>query len=284
VRRGWEKRWLGVGGVLLSLVGCNSTTPDSSILKGPIAVGVVDFAPGFAMGSPNPAGFDIDVMNAIGAGLHTPVANTPLTSADRAGKLTNGTATLVIATYSITMQRNQDGIDFAGPYLITPQALLVRTDDTRIIANKDSLAGKSVCTVSKTTNAAVDIPNANMTTRKPTIRECIDLLNQHGTDAVFNDTVILYGYTHAYPGKFKVVLSSEFGELQYYGVGMLGKHHADCLKLNSVIKEYLRTQWRHDFADTLPDAAAAYSGGANGDFESQFKPKDSDMTTLSCKL
>ncbi len=281
---GWVKRWLSVGGTLLFLVGCNSTTPDASILKGPIAVGVVDFAPGFAVGSPNPAGFDIDLMNAIGAGLHTPVANTPLTSAGRAGKLKNGTATIVIATYSITTQRNQDGIDFAGPYMITPQALLVRADDTRITASKDSLAGKSVCTVSTTTNATVTIPGANMATRKPTTKECIDLLKQGGTDAVFSDTLILYGYTHAYPGKFKVVLSREFGEFQYYGVGLLGKHHADCLKLNSVISDYLRTQWRHDFEDTLPDAADAYRGDTDGDFESQFKPKDSDMTTLSCKL
>jgi glutamate transport system substrate-binding protein len=282
---GWVKRWLGVGGTLLFLVGCSCPTPDASILKGPIVVGVVDFAPGFAVGSPNPAGFDIDLMNAIGAELHTPVANTPLTSASRAGKLKNGTATIVIATYSITTQRNQDGIDFAGPYMITPQALLVRADDTRINVNKESLAGKSVCTVSATTNENVTIPGASMATRKPTTKECIDLLRQGGTDAVFSDTLILYGYTHAYPGKFKVILSREFGEFQYYGIGLLGKHHEDCLKLNSVISEYLRKQWRHDFADTLPDAADAYrGGGTDGDFESQFKPKDSDMTTLSCKL
>ena len=283
MRVGRVGRWLAVGGALLVLVGCGSTTPAPSILKGPIVVGVGDSAPGFALGDINPTGFDIDLMNAIGAGLHTPVANTPLTSADRAGKLKNGTATIVIATYAITTQRNQDGVDFAGPYMITPQALLVRAADTRI-TDKDSLVGKSVCTVRTTTNAAVTITGANMATHKPTTRECVDLLEQGGTDAVFSDTLILYGFTHAEPGKFKVVLSGAFGELQYYGVGLLGQHHADCLTLNSVISDYLRTQWRHDFIDTLPDAADAYRGGMGGDFEGQFKPKDSDMATLSCKL
>lgn len=276
-------RRLAVGGSLLVLAGCTSPPPPPSILTAPLAVGVGDRAPGFSLGDTNPAGFDIDLMNAIGARLHTPVANTPLTSTDRAGKLKSGTATIVIATYSITTQRNQDGIDFAGPYMITPQALLVRGNDTRI-TGKDSLAGKSVCTVSTTTNAAVPIPGANMATRDPSTQECVDLLERGGTDAVFSDTLILYGFTHAAPGKFKVVLSGVFGELQYYGVGLLGQHHEDCLKLNSVISDYLRTQWRHDFVDTLPDAADAYRGGTGGDFEGLFKPKDSDMATLSCKL
>lgn len=113
-------RRLAVGGSLLVLAGCTSPPPPPSILTAPLAVGVGDRAPGFSLGDTNPAGFDIDLMNAIGARLHTPVANTPLTSTDRAGKLKSGTATIVIATYSITTQRNQDGIDFAGPYMITP--------------------------------------------------------------------------------------------------------------------------------------------------------------------
>jgi glutamate transport system substrate-binding protein len=103
---------------------------------------------------------------------------------------------------------------------------------------------------------------------------------------VFASTLVLYGYTHADPGKFKVVLSGVFGELQYVGIGLLGHHHADCLKLNAVISDYLRTQWRHDFQTQFPDAVAAYPGNdtRGGDFESRFKPKDSDQTTRSCKL
>jgi glutamate transport system substrate-binding protein len=125
-----------------------------------------------------------------------------------------------------------------------------------------------------------------MSTQLPTTKDCVDLLAQGGTDAVFTDALILYGYTHANPGRFRVALSGVFGELQYYGVGLLGNRQADCLKLNDVIAHYLRTQWRRDFQDTLQDAVAAYPGTntSAGDFESYFKPKDTDTTALSCKL
>ncbi|MDI1461610.1 hypothetical protein QEZ54_11555 [Catellatospora sp. KI3] len=53
-----------------------------------------------------------------------------------------------------------------------------------------------------------------------------------------------------------------------------------------MIKEYLRTQWRQDFQSTLKDAVEAFRGAdsSGGDFESRFKPKPTDMDSLSCKL
>jgi glutamate transport system substrate-binding protein len=275
---------LTVLGALVLLAGC-AREPDPSILTGTIIVGVVEDSPGFAVGDLNPAGFDIDLMNAIGAGLHTPVTSKPFTVPDRERMLKSRNVTIAIATYSITPSRNQRGIDFAGPYMVSPQALLIRADDTSI-TTKDSLRGKSVCTEAEGTGAGVTIPGANMTTKPPTTKECVDNLRAHNTDAVFTDALILYGYARADPGKFKVVLPGVFGELQYYGIGLPGHHHADCLKLNAVISDYLRTQWRHDFQVELPEAVAAYPGSDTngGDFESHFKPKDSDMAALSCKL
>ncbi len=277
--------WLTVLGALVVLAGCVSPESDPSILTGTIIVGILDDVPGFAAGDLNPAGFDIDLMHAIGAGLHTPVTSTPLTNADRAPLLDRSNLTIAIAGYSITTDRNKQGIDFAGPYMVNPQALLVRADDTRI-TTKDSLIGKSVCTVATTTGSLLSIPGAYMSTKDPTTKTCVDSLSAHNTDAVLTDALFLYGYTRAYPGKFKVVLPGVFGELQYYGIGLRAHHHADCLKLNDVIRNYLRTQWRHDFQAELPDAVTAYPGNDinSGDFESHFKPKESDMTALSCKL
>ncbi|MGH3856352.1 MAG: transporter substrate-binding domain-containing protein, partial [Pseudonocardiaceae bacterium] len=263
---------------LVLLAGCApepSPSPDPSILTGTIIVGVRNDSPGFATGDLNPAGFDM--MKAIGVALHTPVTPTLLTSAGREGVLKNRNAAIVIAVYSITPSRNQQGIDFAGPYMVSPQALLVRADDMSITTG-GSLRGKSVCTVATTTGADVIIPGVNMTPKDPTAQECVDNLLMHNTDAFFTDALVLYGYTHAHPGKFKVVLPGAFGENQYYGIGLLGHHHADCLKLNAVISDYLRTQWRRDFQAELPDAVAAYPGSdTSGDFESHFKPTDSDM-------
>lgn len=278
--------WLTVLSVLVLLTSCGSScplTPEPSILTGTIVVGVVDETPGFSLGALNPAGFDINLMKAIGATLRTPVTSTPLTIADRGPKLHSRNVTLTIAMYSITTARNEAGIDFAGPYMVTPQALLIRADDTRITTT-DDLRGKSICTQKESTGSNVKIPGADMTTQPPTTAECVDLLGKGSTDAVFTDALILYGFTHVNKDKFKVILTGDFGELQYYGIGLLGHHHADCLKLNEVIRDYLRTQWRTDFRATLQDAVTAYPGDSSGDFESHFKPHDSDMGKLACKL
>lgn len=280
--------WLIVIGALLLLTGCASASgsrmPDSSILRAPIVVGVLSDLPGFSVGSLNPAGFDIDLMNAIGTELNTPVTSKPFTFADRERMLKSDNVMLAIAAYSITPERNRAGIDFAGPYMVAPMALLIRADDTSI-TNKDSLKGKSVCVVAGTTGEEMNIPGANMTTKDSTTQQCVDSLRMHNTDAVLTDSLILYGYTNANPGQYKVVLPGAFGELQYIGIGMLGQHHAECLKLDDLIKDYLRTQWRHDFEAEFPAAVKAYPGSdtSGGDFESQFKPKDSDME-MSCKL
>lgn len=280
--------WLIMIGTLILLAGCASVsglpTPDSSILRGPIVVGVLSDLPGFSVGPLNPAGFDIDLMNAIGAELNTPVTSKPFTFADRERMLKSDNIMLAIAAYSITPQRNRAGIDFAGPYMVTPMALLIRADDTSI-TNKNSLKGKSVCVVAGTTGEEVNIPGANMTTKDSTTQQCVDNLRAHNTDAVLTDALILYGYTNANPGQYKVKLPGAFGELQYLGIGMHGQHHTECLKLDNLIKDYLRTQWRHDFEAEFPDAVKAYAGSdtGGGDFESEFKPKDSDME-MSCKL
>lgn len=284
-----RRSWSVVICALFFLTGCasapDSATVDSSILRGPIIVGVLNDLPGFSVGSLNPAGFDIDLMNAIEAGLKTPVTSKPFTFADRASMLSSGHVTLAIAAYSMTPARNRAGIDFAGPYMVAPMALLIRADDTSI-TSKDSLKGKSVCVIAGTTGEEVIIPGANMTSKGSTTQQCVENLSNHNTDAVLTDSLIQYGYAHANPGKFKVVLTGAFGELQYLGVGMLAHHHKDCIALNSLIKDYLRTQWRHDFMAEFPEAVAAYPGNdsSKGDFESQFKPKDSDITALSCKL
>jgi glutamate transport system substrate-binding protein len=213
------------------------------------------------------------------------VTSKPFTVPDRERMLDSRNVTIAIATYSITPSRNQRGIDFAGPYMVSPQALLIRADDTSI-TTKDSLRGKSVCTVAEGTGAGVTIAGAIMATRPNTTRECVDDLRAHNTDAVFTDALGLYGYTHANPGQFKVVLSGVRGiPVLWHRVarasprGLPQAQRSDQrLPANPVAAGFP--------GRTFPDAVAAYPGSdiSGGDFESHFKPKDSDMATRSCKL
>jgi glutamate transport system substrate-binding protein len=264
---------------------CSSgPAPAKSILTGTVNVGFVDDAPGFSEGTHNPVGFDIGLKNFLATKLGVQTAPIQLTYADRAGALKSKEVSLVIATYSITTERNADGIDFAGPYMVSREALLVRADDNRF-AKKSDTDDKSICTVRTTTghNTPVSKIKGQET---DTTKDCVDLLGARNTDAVFTDELILYGYVRANPGKFKIVLPGVFGELQYTGIGILGGQHADCLKIDKLVTDYLNTQWAQDFRTNFPTVVTDFPGTnpADGNFESKFKPSANDMSLLSCKL
>ena len=57
---------------------------------------------------------------------------------------------MVVATYSITDERAR-AVDFAGPYYVAGQDLLVRKDDSSI-TGPDALTGKKVCSVTGSTS------------------------------------------------------------------------------------------------------------------------------------
>ncbi|WP_374118224.1 transporter substrate-binding domain-containing protein [Streptomyces sp. RKAG337] len=278
-----------LAGLLTLALVVNCSGPGSSggdsVLTSPIVVGTVNDAPGFDTGTINQSGFDIDVMKNIGAAQNAKTVSTIIDYASRESGLLDGSLKLVIATYSITPERNQKGIDFAGPYMVSPQALLVRADDKRF-THKAALKDKSVCTVEGSTGSRTKIPGANMATQVQTTQDCLNLLDRSDTDAVFSDALILYGYVNSNPTKYQVVLPGVFGELQYTGIGILGGHHADCAKLDELVSAFLDNQWAQDFKNNFPVAAQKYSGAdtSTGDYQSIFKPTAQDMQRLSCKL
>ena len=70
---------------------------------------------------------------------------------NRESLLTSGQADLVFSTYSITDERKQV-VDFAGPYFVAHQDLLVRRNETEI-TGPETLDGKDLCSVPGTTSA-----------------------------------------------------------------------------------------------------------------------------------
>lgn len=58
----------------------------------------------------------------------------------------------IVATYSITDARKQ--VDFAGPYLITGQSLLVKADNSDIIGPESLQDNKKLCSVAGSTRRA----------------------------------------------------------------------------------------------------------------------------------
>ena len=100
-------------------------------------------------------GFDVDtatyVAKALGVGAGN-ISWVEATPENRENLLTSGAVDLVVSTYSITDERKQV-IDFAGPYFLAHQDLLVRRNEEEI-TGPETLDGRVLCSVPGTTSAA----------------------------------------------------------------------------------------------------------------------------------
>lgn len=138
----------GIIVVTLALVaavvsGCGNTDPRNlldSIRSGSVVLGTKYDQPGLGIRNPDKSvtGFDPSVstfvVNHIADQLgvaHPSIRWRETPSAQRETLINNGEVDMIAATYSITAARKKK-VDFAGPYLINYQGLLVRKDDNSI--------------------------------------------------------------------------------------------------------------------------------------------------------
>jgi glutamate transport system substrate-binding protein len=160
---------------------------------------------------------------------------------------------LIVSTYSITDERKQV-VDFAGPYFVAHQDLLVRRNETEI-TGPETLNGKDLCSVPGTTSAA------NVRQRYqgrinlkelPTYSDCVRALADSEVDAVTTDDVILAGYASEpqYQGVLKVVGEGFSDEV--YGVG-IGKGNTELRdQVNAALKQYVADgSWRRALGITV---------------------------------
>ncbi|TPW70279.1 glutamate ABC transporter substrate-binding protein [Schumannella sp. 10F1B-5-1] len=167
------------------------------------------------------SGFDIEIAKWIAASLgfsEKQIEFKAIPSANRESAIVNGDIDYYVGTYSITDARKQQ-IDFAGPYFVTGQGLLVAADNDDIKSDKD-LAGKTVCSATGSTpiqNIKTNYPDTK-TTEFDTYSQCVDALNDGSVDAVTTDEAILIGYAAQAPDDLKVV--GEPFSTEKYGVGL----------------------------------------------------------------
>lgn len=144
-------------------------------------------------------------------------------SAQRETVLQNGEVAAIAATYSINKSRSE-AVDFGGPYLLTHQALLVRSDDADI-TRLESLDGRILCSVTGSTPAQKvkdTLPGVQLQ-EYDTYSSCVEALRNGNVDALTTDATILGGYSAQSPGDFKVVELKKDGEEftnEHYGVGL----------------------------------------------------------------
>ncbi|MYX94139.1 transporter substrate-binding domain-containing protein [Streptomyces sp. SID486] len=176
-----------------------------------IAIGIKFDQPGVGQKTPQGySGFDVDVATYVAKKLGysaDQIEWKESKSADRETMLKRGDVDFIVASYSITPER-QKQVDFAGPYLLAHQDVLLRADDPSIKTAADLNKAK-LCSVTGSTSAqnVKDklAPKAQLQ-KYPTYSACLTGLQSKAIDALTTDDSILAGYASQsqFKGKFKL--------------------------------------------------------------------------------
>ncbi|MBO0981388.1 glutamate ABC transporter substrate-binding protein [Microbacterium sp. SD291] len=201
-----------------------SPTFDAITERDKVIVGVKEDQPGLGyldVTTNERTGFDIDIARWIAASLgydEDKIEFKPIASANREQAITNGDIDYYVGTYSINDKR-KELIDFAGPYFITGQGLLIAADAEDAEALED-FNGKTVCSATGSTpiqNIKANFPDIK-TQEYDLYSACVQDLIDGKVDAVTTDQAILIGYAAQYPDEVKVT-GGLFTE-ERYGVGL----------------------------------------------------------------
>ncbi|MGY1782854.1 glutamate ABC transporter substrate-binding protein [Geodermatophilus sp. SYSU D01036] len=192
---------------------------------GAITIGTKYDQPGFGLLNPQsntPEGFDVEIAKIVAAELGIPedgITWTETVSANREPFIQNGQVDMVVATYTINDARKQV-VDFAGPYYVAGQDIMVASGNPEGIEGPDDLAGKTVCSVEGSTpaqNIRDNYPQAQLVTYD-VYSKCADDLRNGNVVAVTTDNVILTGLVAGSDGAFELV-GNPFTE-EPYGIGL----------------------------------------------------------------
>ncbi len=220
---------------------------DSKVLTdakdGKLVVGIKFDQPGLGLKQPDGtfAGFDVEVAKYVADKLGVPADGIEFKeskSAEREGLIERGEVDYIVATYSITDTRKEK-VNFAGPYFVAAQDLLVKADNTDI-TGPEAMAGKILCSVSGSTSAQKVKDNyaADVALQEAsTYTECVEQLKAGSVDAVTTDNVILAGYAAQAPGELKLV--GKGFSTENYGIGLKKGDTAGTEAINQAIQSMI---------------------------------------------
>ncbi|TDC78041.1 glutamate ABC transporter substrate-binding protein [Actinomadura sp. 7K507] len=186
-------------------------------------------------------GFDIRMAKEIARHLHVNASKVTFKAAPsskREEMIQTGEVDLVVGTYSITPERKTK-VDFAGPYYVAHQDILVRESNPQSIRELDDLAGKRLCSVpgsqsfrrvaTEQSVPAVPVEAAGYT-------DCLDKMIAGRLDAVSSDDLILGGLASmaAKTGDYMRLVNAPFSD-ERYGVGIRKGDVDGCEAVNEAI-------------------------------------------------
>ncbi|MFE6767031.1 glutamate ABC transporter substrate-binding protein [Streptomyces sp. NPDC057689] len=213
----------------LTATACGSDDKDDSAGSGggkKITIGIKIDQPGIGLKTPDGkyTGFDVDVATYVAKELGYDAKNIEFKetkSQDRETAISRGDVKFIVASYSINDERLKK-VDFAGPYLLAHQDILVRADDDSIKKPED-LNNKKLCSVTGSTSAQnihdTLAPKADLQ-EYGGYSECLTGLENKAVDALTTDDSILAGYASQDVNKGKFKLAGFKMTNENYGIGL----------------------------------------------------------------
>jgi glutamate transport system substrate-binding protein len=186
-----------------------------------------------------PEGFDVAIGALVASKLGIPFDSIEFTETPsniRETAIQNGDVDIVVATYTINDDRKKL-IDFAGPYFVAGQAIMVLADNNDITGPED-LKGQPVCSVEGSTPAAtiVDEYGADLVATD-VYSNCLDPLRNGQVVAVTTDNVILSGFVAQNDPEFKLAGDGETFTEEPYGIGLKKDDQAFRDFINDTLEE-----------------------------------------------
>lgn len=218
-----------------------------------IRIGVAIDDPGMSLlADGRYSGFDIDVAGYVAKALgKTKITYVRATPAQRDVLLTTGQVDIVVAAYAMT-DESALTVDFAGPYLSTGQALLVRRGSR--IAGPADMRGHTVCTGTGTPAAQRIVrkyPGVQLQTFDSYAR-CIALLDTGQVDAVTGDQVVLAGYARQPQYVDEFTLAGPTFSTETYAVGLPKGDDRLCRRVTAALKSMVSSgAWKRAVAANL---------------------------------
>jgi glutamate transport system substrate-binding protein len=216
-------------------------------------------AAGLQSSSGEYSGFDVDVARYVANKLGAAKINfVPTLSANREAFLQQGKVDMVVATYSITPER-QKVVAFAGPYYVAHQDILVRANDNSI-KQADDLKGKKVCSgqgsasgdrIEEQYGSAVNL------IRLPGYGDCVNQLLGGQVQAVTTDNTILAGFAAQSQNQGKLKVVGTFFSNEIYGIGLKKGDSKGVTAVDSALRAMFDDgKWRAALSKNLPQVPA----------------------------
>lgn len=264
--RYWGTRY-GVALLAMMLIlvsACTSSSDDElspkQYLSGTVLIGALTDIPGWGLYSNGVwSGFDIKLGNWLGEEIGFHPEYVPVTIDERMTKLQKTTdveknnentpvVKLVIANFSISDKR-RESIDFAGPYFIDSQGVLVKNNSA--IDKFEDIKNKRVCTTYGSTTQNRLLGMGIHPWSENTLQKCGELLQGGKVEAISSDRAMLESLAAKSLNSLRLVPDRVGSER--YGIGLPNNRKKLCEFLTEKIAKFINEEWDQKFKDTLSD-------------------------------